>query len=267
MKKKKINFWLLFIASSAAMLVSFNFKASWAQAASLDKAIVTITLDDGYQSLYKYALPILKKYSFPATCYITSDFVGDGSHVTWSQLKTLKGSYSWEIGNHTKSHEDLLQLTDQEIISQVKDAENAFENNGLNNVAAFAPPFGDFDQRVVDILKGQGYITSNREAWTEETAFNTVASFDPWSLNISSLESDKMNYTKAKNLIDQAVYGKKWLIFVLHDIVPGTPTNPYQFKATELQKIVDYLGILSKQKKLQIVTTSAGVAKMKSFSK
>jgi peptidoglycan/xylan/chitin deacetylase (PgdA/CDA1 family) len=42
--------------------------------------VVVLTIDDGYEDCYKYAFPILKKYSAPATIYVTSGFV---DRQTW----------------------------------------------------------------------------------------------------------------------------------------------------------------------------------------
>jgi len=36
---------------------------------------VILTVDDGYEDFYQYAFPILKKYSMPATVYLSTDFI------------------------------------------------------------------------------------------------------------------------------------------------------------------------------------------------
>jgi peptidoglycan/xylan/chitin deacetylase (PgdA/CDA1 family) len=43
---------------------------------------VAVTFDDGYSDLYRYALPILKKYQIPATIYLTADCIESGE-VAW----------------------------------------------------------------------------------------------------------------------------------------------------------------------------------------
>src|SRR5215813_10009273 len=39
------------------------------------KAVV-LTIDDGYNSMYFHAYPILKRYGFPATIFVYTDFIG-----------------------------------------------------------------------------------------------------------------------------------------------------------------------------------------------
>src|SRR5262249_3471328 len=43
---------------------------------------VAVTFDDGYSDLYKYALPVLKKYEIPATIYLIADCIESGQ-VAW----------------------------------------------------------------------------------------------------------------------------------------------------------------------------------------
>ena len=53
---------------------------------SLDEVarpIVTITFDDGFESVFKYFYPLLKKYKIPFTIFLTSGFI-DTSDTLWT---------------------------------------------------------------------------------------------------------------------------------------------------------------------------------------
>src|SRR5690554_2041475 len=65
------------------------------------KPIVTITIDDGYRDFYEICFPLLKKYRFPATFYVATDFVGDGIWLWHDKLK-------WIIENSVDISEPLL---------------------------------------------------------------------------------------------------------------------------------------------------------------
>ena len=70
-----------------------------------------ITLDDGWNSTYEAAWPILKKFGYPFTLFIYTDYVkggpkSGGGSLTWSQLAELRDAGA-DIESHTVSHHDL----------------------------------------------------------------------------------------------------------------------------------------------------------------
>ncbi len=72
---------------------------------------ILITFDDGYESSYQYAYPILKEENCKAVISIIgkySDYYSGSvpkdisySHMNWGQIKELSASDCVEIGNHT----------------------------------------------------------------------------------------------------------------------------------------------------------------------
>lgn len=72
---------------------------------------ILITFDDGYESSYQYAYPILKEENCKAVISIIgkySDYYSGSvpkdisySHMNWGQIKELSASDCIEIGNHT----------------------------------------------------------------------------------------------------------------------------------------------------------------------
>jgi peptidoglycan/xylan/chitin deacetylase (PgdA/CDA1 family) len=52
---------------------------------SLQPYSVALTFDDGHEDFYRIAWPLLRKFNFPATLYVTTGFV-DGTHWLWPDL-------------------------------------------------------------------------------------------------------------------------------------------------------------------------------------
>jgi peptidoglycan/xylan/chitin deacetylase (PgdA/CDA1 family) len=59
---------------------------------ALPKRSVVITMDDGYDSVHRHALPLLRKHGFPATLFVYTDFIGAGDGLSWNQLAELQAS-------------------------------------------------------------------------------------------------------------------------------------------------------------------------------
>src|SRR5436853_2185524 len=91
---------------------------------SLPKRPVVVTFDDGFADFFTDALPVLKRYNFVATLYITTAFVGGTSSWLWREKEATRPMLTWdqiveinaqgiECGGHSHTHPqlDLLPLS------------------------------------------------------------------------------------------------------------------------------------------------------------
>ena len=243
------------------VVVGFAFLGGKVEAGSLDRAMISFTFDDGYNSLL-LAVPILSKYKIQGTAYIVPDWVGDGEHLTWAQLQSLSWKDGWEIGNHTFSHAHLTSvgLSDAQIKAELEGAQVAFLQHGLLGQGAFASPYGEFDDRLLGILRGVGFITSSRQAWMEDSAFNDPLTFNEWAINVVSVRRTT-SYASIKSLVDQAVAGKKWLVLVIHEMAQY-PLDEYEMSTSVLNQVASYVRTLRTKGKIDGVPLSKAVGKM-----
>jgi len=121
---------------------------------------VVITIDDGYRSTYEIAYPTLKKFGYPATVFLYTDFVGASDALTWAQMKEMQGSGIIAIQPHSKSHANLtLRLPNEtdaryrERIKREVDAPITAIKDRLGDKSfTYAYPYGDVNEYVVDLL-------------------------------------------------------------------------------------------------------------------
>ncbi len=121
---------------------------------------VAITFDDGFQNLYRNALPVLGRYSFPATVFLVSDFCGRDSGwpsqpadierrplLHWSEIKAMSAA-GIAFGSHTRTHADLTTVPDDVAEEEIATSKKAIEDTTGQAVDMFAYPYGAYNEKV-----------------------------------------------------------------------------------------------------------------------
>lgn len=119
-----------------------------------------ITLDDGWRNQYSYAFPVLKKYADPAVFYVYSGVIDKKVFLTWDELREMASS-SMTIGGHTESHPELPKVpgTDS-LIREISGSRKTIAARLSRDIADFAYPYGEYDNRVVQAVKDAGYTSA-----------------------------------------------------------------------------------------------------------
>ena len=81
---------------------------------------VLLTIDDGFSSFYENAWPILKKKQIPFILFVSTREVGSNNYMTWDQIRELKKEDFVEIGNHSHTHEYLVDESNEVIINDIE---------------------------------------------------------------------------------------------------------------------------------------------------
>ena len=140
---------------------------------ALPKKSVMITIDDGYRSVYNVAYPILKKYGFPATFFVYTNYVGVSKKaITWNQLKEMKTN-GFTIGSHSIAHSDLTKRGEQEsptayeqrLRREIEVSKQIIDEKLNQKTIIFAYPFGRVNHQAMVLAMKNGYqlaVTVNR---------------------------------------------------------------------------------------------------------
>jgi peptidoglycan/xylan/chitin deacetylase (PgdA/CDA1 family) len=140
----------------------------------LDK-MVAITFDDGYRDNYHVALPILKKYGFKATIFITADFTGtdhifwwdkkkigkygdkdDFKLLSWNQINEMR-DYGIEFGSHTKKHRLLPEISETEARIEIEESKSKISDMINSDVYSFCYPAGGLNDSIINMVGDAGY--------------------------------------------------------------------------------------------------------------
>jgi peptidoglycan/xylan/chitin deacetylase (PgdA/CDA1 family) len=121
-----------------------------------DKKIL-LTIDDGFKSFYDNAWPILKEKKIPFILFVNTREVGTYGYMNWAQIKEIAKEKFVHIGNHSFSHEYLVDKKNEEIIFDVSRSISDFKNNLGYNSPFFSYPFGEYSNNFKNIIKDLGF--------------------------------------------------------------------------------------------------------------
>ena len=118
---------------------------------------ILLTIDDGFLSFYENAWPILKKRKIPFILFVSTREVGSSNYMSWSQIKEISKENFVEIGNHSHSHEYLIDESNEIIKSDIQNSINIFEEKLGKNSNFFSYPFGEYSINFKNIIKSLGF--------------------------------------------------------------------------------------------------------------
>ena len=143
---------MLTVAARECPVVSV---AGWCAAPRQPRAIV-LTFDDGHVSNYESALPVLVEHGLTATFFITAGRIGDGTTMTWRQIRALHAA-GMEIGSHTVTHRPPSTLDDKALRYELCESRRMLEDGLGAPVVSISSPTGFFNPRMRLIAREAGY--------------------------------------------------------------------------------------------------------------
>jgi len=109
---------------------------------------ILITIDDAFTSFYEVAWPYLKQQKIPFILFVSTEAVGKHGYMSWSQIKELEKEPTVHIGNHSHSHNYLVDLKDDDFINDISVANKTFIRNLGYNPIFFSYPFGEYSNFI-----------------------------------------------------------------------------------------------------------------------
>jgi len=131
---------------------------------------IAFTFDDGYESVYQNAFPVLKRYGFSATIFLITGYTGKENsweagfgrkfrHLSWEQILEMKES-GFQFGSHTVNHPDLTRLNRKSLEYELKKSKEIIEDRLNQEIKFLSYPFGRHNQLVRTEVKNAGYKAS-----------------------------------------------------------------------------------------------------------
>ena len=128
------------------------------QGAELPPRPIILTFDDGSETTYSTAMPIMQRYGFTGTSYLVYYYVGITNHMDVDQIRALHAT-GWEIGSHGLSHVDLTTRPDRQT-DEIVESRRMFQNLLGVPILSFAYPFGAYNDDSLRNIHSAGYAAA-----------------------------------------------------------------------------------------------------------
>ncbi len=155
---------------------------------TLPKKPVIITFDDGYQSVWDHAKPVLDQAGFTATVFLVSQAIGKRN--IWDLQKSVpilpcmdKATCrrllddGWEIGSHGLHHYALPELAPRALTQELSQSKIDLEHQFDCQITAFCYPHGAWNERIQEHVKRAGYQVA-----CATSSKSTSVTGDQWAL-------------------------------------------------------------------------------------
>ena len=128
-----------------------------------DGNTVAVTFDDGWVDNYQFALPVLKRFCIPATFFVTSAHLTNGTQdekrMSVDQLKELLAA-GMTIGGHSRTHPSLTRLPLEQARAEIAGCKEDLQQALGVPVRFFAYPGGAFNRDVARLTRAAGYAAA-----------------------------------------------------------------------------------------------------------
>lgn len=152
------------VALAWAALVSLLAVAAGQAREPLPDKLVVLTFDDAAKTHFTVVRPILLKYRFGATFFVTEGFdfkENKRDYMTWAQIAQLHKD-GFEIGNHTRDHLSLKKDNVEQVAEQLRAINDRCREHGIPATTSFAWPGNSTAVEAFDVMKKEGIRFARR---------------------------------------------------------------------------------------------------------
>lgn len=120
-----------------------------------DSKRIAISFDAAWGDQYtEEILSILDKYNVKTTFFLVGFWVDK-----YPDMVKKINSRGHEIGNHSTNHPYMSKLSKQKMMDELKKTENKIKELTGKRTILFRPPFGDYNNLLIETCREQNYYT------------------------------------------------------------------------------------------------------------
>jgi peptidoglycan/xylan/chitin deacetylase (PgdA/CDA1 family) len=152
------------IVSIVSIVSTILFCSTVVAVEPIPDKLVVLTFDDASKSHVTVVAPLLKKYKFGATFFVTEGFdmvTNKRDYMTWQEIAQLHND-GFEIGNHTRDHMSITDKTVANLVQQVQVINERCQAHGIPAPVSFAYPGNAIAKDAIRVLEHLGIKFARR---------------------------------------------------------------------------------------------------------
>ncbi len=265
---KSLKVLLVVVLAIAILNVGMSSPIKFTKAEQTS-GIVTIAFDDGIDTQFENAFPVMQEHGFNGTFYIITSLIGTDGYMNMSDLHALQGNGS-EIGSHTVDHQEMTSLTDEQVNYEFNASQQCLQANGFS-ATDFAYPYGGSNPHVDSI--GLQYYRSLRYAYGSGYFMPLPPSPSQMSLPMGfpGETGDSEALPQDEYLVQNAYDTNSWVIIFFHSVVTTPVTDADEIGQSDFAALLNYIGntsvqVLTVNQTLNLFSASQKVTVLPSIS-
>lgn len=197
---------------------------------ALDRGIVSITFDDGYDDHFE-AARLMHQYGLRGTAYVMPRQIGQPGYLSLEQLKQLQTRYGWGISAHHRV--PLTDFSPAQLDQELKYTVDYLNRQGFAESAPhIAYPLGRQNRANV-FSTTQKYFQTARLAGGGAETFPPANRYFIRAYNVHRALSPEAVVRDIQTAVDAG----QWILLMFHYIV-AQPKDDYGYAQTDFEEIV-----------------------------
>jgi len=144
-------------SSYAYCVTCGSFAEQLSMLSVLPQPSARITFDDGEQSQWANALPLLREHGVQATYFVNPGLTGtEPKFLGWEQMRELRAA-GHSVQSHGWAHKFLTACDDQELALELAASRETLQDRLGARVDEISVPGGRWDRRVIEACARAGY--------------------------------------------------------------------------------------------------------------
>lgn len=185
--------------------------------------LISVTFDDGWESVYKTAIPELQKYGIHSTQYVLTGTESYPGYMSWQQIIAVQKA-GHEVACHSVTHPDLTTLDYGDLQKQLIGCKDQLAEQINSPVTDFASPYGSYNSDTIDAIKkvygSQRNINGIIADGISDADVNLASNFDRYNI-IGVTVHRETTVQQLHQLVNYAAQRNGWLVLTYHQADDG----------------------------------------------